>query len=56
VTEQTAQDVLLPPELEDRVRAFAEALLIKRSEAFRLLVEAGLHALQRDDDAPVESE
>jgi hypothetical protein len=42
-------DVLLPPDLEDRVRRLAESMLLKRSEAIRMLVEAGLGALDEDD-------
>jgi hypothetical protein len=47
-----ARDVLLPDELEARVRAYAEAHLLKRSEAIRLLIEAGLDAIEADDWAP----
>ena len=42
-------DVLLPPELEDRVRTFAESMQLKRSEAIRFLVEAALAAIEDDD-------
>jgi len=42
-------DVLLPDDLEDRVRAFAESMLLKRSEAIRVLVEAALDAWEEDD-------
>ena len=42
-------DVLLPDDLEDRVRAYAESQILKRSEAIRMLVEAGLGSLDEDD-------
>jgi hypothetical protein len=42
-------DVLLPDDLEDRVRAYAESTLLKRSEAISALVEAGLDVIEDDD-------
>jgi hypothetical protein len=45
-----ANDVLLPEELEDRVRSYAESHLLKRSEAIRVLVEAGLNVLSEPED------
>jgi hypothetical protein len=47
--ESVAHDVLLPDDLEARVRAWAEAHQLKRSEAIRQLVEAGLGAIEDDD-------
>jgi len=44
------RDVLLPDELEALVRAYAEAHLLKRSEAIGMLVEAGLVALGDADE------
>jgi len=45
-----ANDVLLPEELEAQVRSYAESHLLKRSEAIRVLVEAGLAVLSEPEE------
>jgi hypothetical protein len=44
-----ARDALLPDGLEERVRAWAESQLLKRSEAIRTLVEVGLAVIEAEE-------
>jgi len=43
------REVLLPEDLEDRFRSYAESQLSKRSEAIRTLVETGLEVIEDGD-------